>query len=224
MACQNTFRITSNSLKSICNTTIFAWWPNTTSQWQNTHSTPKQQTNFFCSMGKNGPKCNLMFNHMPPKHNQIELWIVKAFMQRYKFTYHKKWFQRHSQNKLYTYLGMQLVPCLEWNIENEITINKEKLHCKLLLSPPTPIRHKYQNINPKPYAFYTIPNSKPYIIKTKENTKESHHKLMQHPQKCNEHSNSHSNSGLHIPLIQMHHLYMKQDNGTPCWPRPTRHI
>lgn len=57
-------------------------------------------------------------------------------MQRYKFAYHNKWFPRHSQNKLYTYLGIQLVPSLEWNTENEITINKEKNAMQTTTKPP----------------------------------------------------------------------------------------
>lgn len=121
-------------------------------------------------------------------------------MQRYIFTYHNKWYPRHSQNKFYFYFLIQLVPSFKWNMENEIKINKEKRQCKLLLSPPTPIRHKYQNKNSKPYAFYAILISKPYIIKTKENTKESHHKLMQHPQKHNKHLYSPSNSRLWIDI------------------------
>lgn len=123
---------------------------------------------FFCRMGTYAPKSNKMCNYRKPQQTQTEAYHLQAFIQAQRIMYKEKQLSILTQIEPYTYLGIQLVPSLIWQIQIHITINKSSEQGKLLLVPRAVIRQKLLNIVIKPsiaYACYILPFSKPEIRK-----------------------------------------------------------
>jgi hypothetical protein len=105
-----------------------------------------------------------------PNKSKLEPNTFKAFIQSQRITYKNKNFPTLTQNEPYTYLGIQLVPSLKWNLQKEITLKKAKQQGQLLANSPARLKQKIQILNTviKPriaYAYYAVPFSKPDIKK-----------------------------------------------------------
>jgi hypothetical protein len=61
-----------------------------------------------------------------PNKSKLKANTFKAFIQSQNITYNNKHFPTLTQNEPYTYLGIQLVPSLKWNLQKEITLKKAK--------------------------------------------------------------------------------------------------
>jgi hypothetical protein len=105
-----------------------------------------------------------------PNKSKLNPQTFKAFLQIQNITYHNQPLPVLHQNEPYTYLGIQLISSLNWNIQIHVTITKLTNQCKLLLqSPATSIQKIHMaNIVIRPgiaYSFYVVPYSMPTIRK-----------------------------------------------------------
>jgi hypothetical protein len=97
--------------------------------------------------------------------SELKPYTFKAYIQSQNIVYKSKNFPTLTQNESYTYLGIQLIPSLKWNLQKEITINKAKQQGKLLAASPASLKQKIKILNTviKPriaYAYYAVPFSK----------------------------------------------------------------
>ena len=105
-----------------------------------------------------------------PNRSKLKPNTFKAFIQSQQITYKNKNFPTLTQNEPYTYLGIQLIPSLKWNLQKEITLKKAKQQGQLLAQSPASLKQKIHILNTviKPriaYAYYAVPFSKPDIKK-----------------------------------------------------------
>jgi hypothetical protein len=105
-----------------------------------------------------------------PNKSKLKPNTFKTFIQSQNIIYKSKNFPTLTQNEPYTYLSIQLMPSLKWNLQKEITLNKAKQQGKLLATSPASLKQKIKILNTviKPriaYAYYAVPFSKPDIRK-----------------------------------------------------------
>ena len=105
-------------------------------------------------------------------HNKSKLKpnTFKAYIESQNVTYKTKNFSTLTQNEPYTYLGIQLIHSLKWNLQREIILQKAKQQNKLLALSPASLKQKIKILNTviRPritYAYYAVPFSKPDITK-----------------------------------------------------------
>ena len=103
-----------------------------------------------------------------PNNSKLKFTTFKAYIHSQHITYNFQNFPILTQNKPYTYLGINLTPSLKWNLQKEITIKKVKQQSQLLASLPANLTQKIKILNTviKPriaYAYYAVPFSKPDI-------------------------------------------------------------
>ena len=60
-----------------------------------------------------------------PNKSNLKPTIFKAYIQGQHIYFKNKPFPTLTQNEPYTYLGINLVPSLKWNIQKNITIEKK---------------------------------------------------------------------------------------------------
>jgi hypothetical protein len=89
-----------------------------------------------------------------PNKSKLKPNTFKAFIQSQHITYKNKNFPILTQNKHYTYLGIQLVPSLKWNLQKEITLKKAKQQGQLLANSPASLKQK----NPHSQHGYQTPH------------------------------------------------------------------
>ena len=105
-----------------------------------------------------------------PNKSKLKPNIFRAYIQFQNITYKTQTFPILIQNEPYTYLGIQLIPSLKWNLQKEITINKVKQQSQSLANSSANLTQKIKILNTviKPriaYAYYAVPFSKPDIKK-----------------------------------------------------------
>jgi hypothetical protein len=125
---------------------------------------------FFCDwsgMDLGISKCALTGS---PNHSKMNPITFKAFLQIKNISFHNHPIPVLHQNEPYLYLGIQLVPSLNWNIQTHVTSTKLIQQCKLLSNCLATIKQKIHmaNIVIRPgisYSFYAVPYSMPTIRK-----------------------------------------------------------
>ena len=105
-----------------------------------------------------------------PNKSKLKPNTFKAYIQSQNIVYKSKNFPTLTQNEPYTYLGIQLMPSLKWNLQKETTLNKAKQQGNLLAAFPASLKQKIKILNTviKPriaYAYYAVSFSKPDIKK-----------------------------------------------------------
>ena len=105
-----------------------------------------------------------------PNKSKLKPTTFKAFIQSQNIQYKTKNFPTLTQNEPYTYLGIQLIPSLKWNLQKEITMKKAQQQGQLLAHSPASLKQKIKILNTviKPriaYAYYVVPFSKSDIKK-----------------------------------------------------------
>ena len=105
-----------------------------------------------------------------PNKSKLKPNTFKASIQSQQITYKNKNFPTLTQNEPYTYLGIQLVPSLKWNLQKEFTLKKAKQQGQLLANSPASLKQKIHILNTViksriAYAYYAVPFSKPDIKK-----------------------------------------------------------
>ena len=78
-----------------------------------------------------------------PNKSKLKPNTFKAFIQSQQITYKNKKIPTLTQNEPYTYLGIQLVPSLKWNLQKELTLKKVKQQGQLLANSPASLKQKY---------------------------------------------------------------------------------
>jgi hypothetical protein len=139
-----------------------------------TNKLPSLQTqlnkiDLFCewaSMDLSIPKCALTGC---PNQSKLNPQTFKALLQAHNISYRHQPIPVLHQHEPYTYLGIQLVPSLNWNIQTHCTTPKLMQQCKQLTCPLT-TNQKLNMINTViragiAYSFYAVPYSMPTIIK-----------------------------------------------------------
>jgi hypothetical protein len=94
----------------------------------------------------------------------------KAFLQIKNISFCNQPIPVLHQNEPYLYLGVQLVPFLNWNVQTHFTLTKLIQQCKVLSNCLATIKQKLNmaNIAIRPvisYSFYAVPYSMPTIRK-----------------------------------------------------------
>ena len=79
--------------------------------------------------------------------SELKPYTFKAYIQSQNIVYKSKNFPTLTQNESYTYLGIQPIPSLKWNLQKEITINKAKQQGKLLAASPASLKQKIKILN-----------------------------------------------------------------------------
>ena len=105
-----------------------------------------------------------------PNKSKLKPNIFKAYIQSQNVTYKTKNFPTLIQNEPYTYLGIQLIPSLKWNLQREINFQKTKQQNKLLSLSPASLKQKIKILNTViksriAYVYYAVPFSKSDITK-----------------------------------------------------------
>jgi hypothetical protein len=105
-----------------------------------------------------------------PNKSKLKPEKFKILIQNHNISYRNQQIPVLHQNEPYTYLGIQLVPSLKWNLQTHITTNKLIHQCKQLAKCPATIKQKISMVDTViragiAYSFYAVPYSLPTIKK-----------------------------------------------------------
>ena len=105
-----------------------------------------------------------------PNKSKMNQQTFKAQIQVTDITYRNQPIPVLHQNEPYTYLGIQLVPSLQWKIQIHTTTTKLINQCSQLVNYPATIKQKISMVDTIiririAYSFYVVPYSLPAIKK-----------------------------------------------------------
>jgi len=105
-----------------------------------------------------------------PNKTKFSPTTFKAYLQSHNIQFRNKAFPILHQNEPYKYLGIHLVPSLNWNIQINSIMTKLKEQCQLLKNSPATMRQKIHMTDSViregvAYGFYAIAFSLPTINK-----------------------------------------------------------
>ena len=79
-----------------------------------------------------------------PNHSQLNSQAFKTQLANANINFRGQPIPTLSQHKSYVYLGINLVPSLQWKTQTHITTTKLVKQCKLLLACPATMKQKYK--------------------------------------------------------------------------------
>jgi hypothetical protein len=105
-----------------------------------------------------------------PNKSKLNPQTFKALLQAQHTSYRNSPLPILHQHEPYTYLGIQLIPSLKWNIQLHTTTTKLLKQCQQLLTCLVTMKQKINMVDTViragiAYSFYTVPYSLPNIIK-----------------------------------------------------------
>lgn len=109
-----------------------------------------------------------------PNKSKMNKKTFKTYIETTKITYRNQTIPTLHQNEPYIYLGIQLVPSLNWKIQIHIITTKVISQCSQLANCPATMKQKISMVDTiikagTAYNFYAVPLSLPGIIKLNKN-------------------------------------------------------
>ena len=123
-----------------------------------------------------------------PNKSKLNSLAFKIHLQAANINFRGQPIPTLSQHEPYVYLGINLVPSLQWKTQIHITTTKLIKQCKLLLTSPATMKQKIQMVNTViragiAYNFYAVPYSLLAIKKLDKRIIALHKTICGHP-KC----------------------------------------
>jgi hypothetical protein len=146
-----------------------------------------------------------------PNKSKLNPQTFKALLQAQHTSYHNEPIPALHQHEPYTYLGIQLIPSLKWNIQIHTTTTKLLNQYKQLLACPVTMQQKLNMVDIViragiAYSFYAVPYSLPTITKFDKNLFHSKRKYVDSQTAFQTlHSNSHITSLVWQPFPSKMH-------------------
>ena len=105
-----------------------------------------------------------------PNKSKLNPLTFKTKLQEANNNFRNQSIPTFSQHEPYVYLGINLVPSLQWKTQTHITTTKLIKQCKLLITYPTTMKQKIHMADTViraeiEYSFYVVPYSLPAIKK-----------------------------------------------------------
>ena len=105
-----------------------------------------------------------------PNKSKLNPQAFKTHLRNININFRNQSIPILSQHEPYVYLGINLVPSLQWKIQTHITTTKLIKQCKLLTTCPATMKQKIQMVDTViragiAYSFYAVPYSLPAIKK-----------------------------------------------------------
>ena len=124
-----------------------------------------------------------------PKHSKLNSQAFKAQLANANINFRGQPIPILSQHEPYVYLGINLVPSLQWKTQAHITTTKLIKQCKLLLTCPTTMKQNIQMVDTViragiAYSFYAVPYFLPVIKKLDKRIIFLHKKIICGLPKC----------------------------------------
>jgi hypothetical protein len=82
-----------------------------------------------------------------PNKKSMPATTFKAYIQSHNIKYRNQPIPVLHQNKLYVYLGIQLIPSLKWKAQQAVTMNKLIKQTQLLLNSPATLKQKLKMVD-----------------------------------------------------------------------------